>query len=229
MYADPYGLWSMDKAWGFIYDTTGWVPSQGLVNCLAGYGDYMSFGATEWLRDKTNVGGVDKCSDAYRYCTYIGMAQDAVTLARAAIDFAKAYKGYAAAKFAKHKGITGAVRDDIKAAQPVMPKAMAYNVAKDFLKNPRGIWGKTAENIVDDFIKAGNQATIRPSVKGSKKAEVVAVKNHPNISQIQVHPGGGRHVGEYYKVSTTTDGTIKVVDKATYKPTSGEKAKIIYK
>ncbi|PIT49920.1 hypothetical protein BHC46_01275 [Snodgrassella alvi] len=98
MYADPYGLWSMDKAWGFIYDTTGWVPSHGLVNCLAGYGDYMSFGATEWLRDKTNVGGVDKCSNAYRYCTYIGIAQDLITLPRAIVDLFKAYKWYSAAK-----------------------------------------------------------------------------------------------------------------------------------
>jgi hypothetical protein len=66
------------------------VPSQGLVNCLAGYGDYMSFGLYEWLRDKTNAGGVDKCSDAYRYCTYIGMAQDLVILPRAIVDLFQA-------------------------------------------------------------------------------------------------------------------------------------------
>ncbi|PIT54871.1 hypothetical protein BHC49_07290 [Snodgrassella alvi] len=60
MYADPYGLWRLDKAWEFIYDTTGWVPSQGFVNCLAGYRGYMSFGVSEWLRDKANVGGADK-------------------------------------------------------------------------------------------------------------------------------------------------------------------------
>ncbi|WP_238791285.1 RHS repeat-associated core domain-containing protein [Snodgrassella sp. ESL0253] len=93
-YADPYGLWSMDDTGEFIYDTTSWVPSQGLVNCLAGYGDYMSFGVTEWLRDKTNVGGVDKCSDAYRYCTYIGMAQDAFRLGRAV----NIYRGYKKSK-----------------------------------------------------------------------------------------------------------------------------------
>ncbi|KDN13737.1 hypothetical protein BGI40_08790 [Snodgrassella communis] len=126
-YADPYGLWSMDKAWGFIYDTTGWVPSQGLVNCLAGYGDYMSFGATEWLRDKTNVGGVDKCSDAYRYCTYIGMAQDAVTLARAAIDFAKAYKAYRAYK-AREAAVRAAAEKALMDAVNAFP---SKNKARD--------------------------------------------------------------------------------------------------
>lgn len=37
-----------------------------LVYCASGYGDYMSLELTEWLRDKNNIGGVDKCSDAYR-------------------------------------------------------------------------------------------------------------------------------------------------------------------
>ncbi|MCX8728745.1 MULTISPECIES: hypothetical protein [unclassified Gilliamella] len=43
------------------------------------------------------------------------------------------------------------------------------------------------------------------------------------------HPGGGRHGGSYYKVSTTTQGTIKVVNPKTYKPNAGEKATIINK
>ena len=55
------------------------------------------------------------------------------------------------------------------------------------------------------------------------------MKGHPEISQVQIHPGGGRHGGSYYKISTTTQGTIKVVDSSTYKPSVGEKAKIIYK
>jgi hypothetical protein len=35
--------------------------------------------------------------------------------------------------------------------------------------------------------------------------------------------------GVYYKISTSDRGIVKVVDKATYKPTPGEKATIIYK
>ena len=49
----------------------------------------------------------------------------------------------------------------------------------------------------------------------------------PEISQIQVHPGGGRHRGPYTKISTSTQGVIEVVDQGTYKPTPGEKAQII--
>jgi hypothetical protein len=45
----------------------------------------------------------------------------------------------------------------------------------------------------------------------------------------QVHPGGGRHGGGYYKISTSQHGTLKVVDKKTYKAMSDEDAsKLIY-
>lgn len=44
-----------------------------------------------------------------------------------------------------------------------------------------------------------------------------------------MHLGGGRHGGAYYKVSTSKEGIVKVVDKSTYKAMPGEKATIIYK
>ena len=65
--------------------------------------------------------------------------------------------------------------------------------------------------------------------KWGGRASIVEIKGHPTIQQIQVHPGGGRHAGAYYKISTTNQGIAKVVDSKTYVPTSGEKAKIIYK
>ena len=101
------------------------------------------------------------------------------------------------------------------------------NVAKDFISKPQSIWGRSADDIASDFRTAGYEVNVRQSTRGSGQALIVEVKGHPQISQIQVHPGGGRHEGAYYKVSTTTDGTIKVVDPLTYKPTPGEKAKII--
>jgi filamentous hemagglutinin len=58
-------------------------------------------------------------------------------------------------------------------------------------------------------------------------AQIIAIERHPHITQIQIHPGGGRHGGRYYKISTCTQGEIKVVDNATYRPTPGEKATII--
>jgi hypothetical protein len=56
----------------------------------------------------------------------------------------------------------------------------------------------------------------------------IRIKGHKEITNIQVHPGGGRHGGSYYKISTSNRGKLKVVDKTTYKPIPGEKATIIY-
>jgi len=75
-------------------------------------------------------------------------------------------------------------------------------------------------------------ATFSPLVvcitrRGSGQAATIEVKGYPEINQIQYHPRGGRHGGSYNKVSTTTQGTIKVVDPASYKPGAGEKATII--
>ncbi|PIT09045.1 hypothetical protein BGI40_08760 [Snodgrassella communis] len=156
-YADPYGLWSMDKAWGFIYDTTGWVPSQGLVNCLAGYGDYMSFGATEWLRDKTNVGGVDKCSDAYRYCTYIGMAQDAVTLGRAAFGLGRAVKIYRGYRKANKEFLNYVKNTKEKPAAVVV--AVDKNTGKHALNTNGNIPEKVAPELKDMADKLGGLGT----------------------------------------------------------------------
>lgn len=63
--------------------------------------------------------------------------------------------------------------------------------------------------------------------RGFSKTLIVEVKGHPQNSQVQVYPGGGRHEGAYYKVSTAIEGTIKIVDPSTYKPNHGEKEKIV--
>jgi hypothetical protein len=41
---------------------------------------------------------------------------------------------------------------------------------------------------------------------------VIEIRGHPEITQILVHPGGGRHVGPDVKISTSTRGTIRVID-----------------
>jgi len=68
---------------------------------------------------------------------------------------------------------------------------------------------------------------VSQSKKGSKLARIVSVEGQLSVMQVQVHPGGGRHEGAYVKVSTSTEGIVKVVDPETYKPTSGEQARII--
>ncbi|MBX4134301.1 hypothetical protein JMI89_11765, partial [Frischella sp. Ac48] len=113
------------------------------------------------------------------------------------------------------------------ATTPTPP--IKINIANDFTKSPQSIWGRSADDIAKDFQAAGYQVNIRQSTRGSGQAVIIEVKDHPEISQIQIHPGGGRHGGSYYKVSTTTQGTIKVVDPNTYKPSVGERATIINK
>jgi hypothetical protein len=98
---------------------------------------------------------------------------------------------------------------------------------EQLLFTPRTIWGKSPEQIAEVFRQAGYEVRIAESTKGSKLSKQIQIKRS-DIQNIQVHPGGGRHGGSYYKISTSTRGTLKVVDRATYVPTLGEKATIIY-
>ncbi|OHX38054.1 hypothetical protein BJL95_07165 [Methylomonas sp. LWB] len=63
MYYDPYGLW----AWGDPID-------QDIVDGVSGFGDTMSFNATNWIRDQAGWNGsVDKCSSAYAVGQWTGV------------------------------------------------------------------------------------------------------------------------------------------------------------
>ncbi|MBQ0215643.1 hypothetical protein KAH51_19680, partial [Proteus vulgaris] len=117
-----------------------------------------------------------------------------------------------------------------KGTTPKQPNSHnPVNIATNFTKTPQAIWGRSTEDIAQDFKAAGYQVNVRQSTRGSGQAVIIEVKGHPEISQIQYHPGGGRHGGSYYKVSTTTQGTMKVVDPSTYKTMQNEKATIIDK
>jgi 23S rRNA U2552 (ribose-2'-O)-methylase RlmE/FtsJ len=71
--------------------------------------------------------------------------------------------------------------------------------------------------------------TIRQSGKGSKLAKVIDVGSGPGgvsqITQVRVHPGGGRHGGRYINISTN-DGKFKIVG-SDYIRGANEKATII--
>ena len=61
---DPYGLWG----WGDP------LPDA-IVNASAGFGDTLSLGVTNWVRNKKGWNSVvDRCSAAYRGGTYAGIA-----------------------------------------------------------------------------------------------------------------------------------------------------------
>ncbi|MEQ1506253.1 MAG: RHS repeat-associated core domain-containing protein, partial [Myxococcota bacterium] len=95
------------------------------------------------------------------------------------------------------------------------------------VKDPTALWGLSSVEVATTFTGAGYAASVRQSTRGSGLAEIVMIEGHPEISQIQVHPGGGRHGGAYVKVSSSTQGVLKVVDPDTYVPTPGERAMII--
>ena len=93
------------------------------------------------------------------------------------------------------------------------------NILDDILANPASVWGKSAKELEDEINKTeGINASTNKTTKGSKKADKVSINGKSQISQIQVHPGGGRYTeGPYYKISTSSKGTIKVIDPTDYK------------
>ena len=96
---------------------------------------------------------------------------------------------------------------------------LGLNILDDILANPASVWGKSAKELEDEINKIeGINASTSKTTRGSKKADKVSINGKSQISQIQVHPGGGRHTeGPYYKISTSSKGTIKVIDPTDYK------------
>jgi hypothetical protein len=101
----------------------------------------------------------------------------------------------------------------------VQPEASAPS---DFVSgvagNPRSVAGRSAQDIADQFTAAGYPAYVEQSTKRgtSQRAQQVRIEGHPEITNIQVHPGGGRHTAEgspYWKISTSTQGKTWVVPK----------------
>lgn len=66
----------MDWLWGTIYSATnGWTPDQSTVDYAAGFGDTLSFGITDKIRDWNGTNYVvDKCSGAYSAGEWTGIA-----------------------------------------------------------------------------------------------------------------------------------------------------------
>jgi hypothetical protein len=92
------------------------------------------------------------------------------------------------------------------------PRAFVDNIVSD----PRSLVGKSAEEIAAQFTNAGYSALVRQTFKSgtSGNAIQVRIQGHPEITNIQVHPGGGRHTPEgspYWKISTSTVGKIWVI------------------
>ncbi|MBL7257245.1 hypothetical protein [Paractinoplanes lichenicola] len=94
------------------------------------------------------------------------------------------------------------------------PHAFVGNI----VSNPKSLVGRSAQDIADQFTAAGYQVRVDQSTKKgtSQLSQQVRIQGHPEIANIQVHPGGGRHTPEgspYWKVSTSTEGRIWVIPK----------------
>ena len=94
------------------------------------------------------------------------------------------------------------------------------NSADDIFSDPRRLKGYTA----DELQKVLGNDWIR-GVYGSNGD---GWKFRKGDVSIFYHPGGGKHVGSYYGISSGATGKIKVVNPETYIPLKGDKAIIIY-
>jgi RHS repeat-associated protein len=83
-FTDPYGLYDMDDFWGDVNLGLGqvglrdWVPSQGAVDGIAGFGDGVSLGLSKDIRQMTNGDSVDYCDGIYGVSKHAGYAYDIV-------------------------------------------------------------------------------------------------------------------------------------------------------
>jgi hypothetical protein len=94
--------------------------------------------------------------------------------------------------------------------------AAAQSFVDSITTDPTSVSGRSAQEIADQFNAAGYPATVEQSTKKGTSGNAVQVRisNHPEITNIQVHPGGGRHTPEgspYWKISTSTAGKTWVI------------------
>lgn len=76
---DPYGLWAPPS-----------LP-EWLVDGAAGFGDTLSFGTSEWIRERAGIdGGVNECSQAYSVGEFAGLGLGVAIGGGAAAHGAKA-------------------------------------------------------------------------------------------------------------------------------------------
>ncbi|MFI1995443.1 hypothetical protein [Actinoplanes sp. NPDC020271] len=103
---------------------------------------------------------------------------------------------------------------------PGEPSTAEGRAAKTFVDqiatSPLSVKGKSAQELADQFTAAGYTSYPEQTFKAgtSGKAVQVRVLGHPMITNIEVHPGGGRHTPEgspYWRISLNVNGKIWVV------------------
>lgn len=94
-FIDPTGLYRANHGW--LTGVDDWLTGSGAGNAVAGFGDKVSFGITDSVRDALDLNDViDKCSAAYRAGAFVGeLWRDAIIGhgALKALKFARGWKG----------------------------------------------------------------------------------------------------------------------------------------
>jgi hypothetical protein len=133
--------------------------------------------------------------------------------------FRSVAEGQDAAATGLQGGRIGAERaGPMEAGEPAAPRQAGGEAAfvDGIVGDPRTVAGRSAEDLADQFTAAGYPATVEHTNKRgtSGNAVQVRIQGHPEITNIQVHPGGGRHTPEgspYWKISTNTQGKTWVI------------------
>lgn len=97
----------------------------------------------------------------------------------------------------------------------------------NLVSQPKLLWGRSADDIAATLGQEGYQVAVRQSTRGSGNATIIKVDGHKEITQIQVHAGGGRHGGAYYKMSTSTQGKVWVVNPSTFRADPNQNGTIV--
>lgn len=81
------------------------------------------------------------------------------------------------------------------------------------LSKPDNVWGMTGEDLLTYYRLQGFDGTRRQPGKGqSGKAFVYVLQRHPEIKEVEYHPGGGTHDAEYYKFLRHDRSEIKIIN-----------------
>jgi len=115
----------------------------------------------------------------------------------------------------------------LRASSSASMRLPSGGLSGNMVAQPKLLWGRNAEQIAAILTAEGYQVAVRQSTRGSGNATIIKVGGHKQVTQIQVHAGGGRHGGAYYKISTSTQGRVWVVNPATFRADPNQKGTIV--
>lgn len=119
-----------------------------------------------------------------------------------------------------HESASGEIRGGRPRSRPAESFTPEGQAARTFVDqittSPLTVKGKSAQQLADQFTAAGYTAYPEQTRKAgtSGNAVQVRVSGHPMITNIEVHPGGGRHTPEgspYWRISMNENGRIWVI------------------